>query len=49
MGPSVMAYLLRRLGEAALKTREINGQVLPPLLSTTAAMKLREQFYKDGR
>jgi hypothetical protein len=43
-----MAHLLRRLGEAALRPRHVNGELLPPLLTFQDALKLREQFYRDG-
>ena len=45
-----MAHLLRRIGEAALKSRKTSdGKLLPPLIGQEDAMKLREQFYRDGQ
>ncbi len=45
-----MAHLLRRLGESALKVRRTgNNQALPPIIKFDDAMRLREQFYRDGQ
>jgi hypothetical protein len=45
-----MAHLLRRIGEAALKGRKTSdGKFLPPIISREDAMRLREQFYRDGQ
>eukprot|EP00798_Chlamydomonas_sp_ICE-L_P031429 gene31429-6605_t len=44
-----MAHLLRRFGAKALKQRYVDGYILPPMLSSGDAMKLREQFYRDGQ
>lgn len=44
-----MAHLLWKFGAEALKPRNLNGKVLPPLLSHAEAMKLREKFYAQGQ
>lgn len=44
-----MAHLLYRYGVAALMARREGAKVLPPMLSFTDAMRLREQFYADGQ
>ena len=45
-----MAHLLRRIGEAALKSRRTaDGHLIPPLIRREEAMTLREQFYRDGQ
>lgn len=43
------AHLLYKLGEAALKPFQSGSKVLPPLVSYAQAMRLREQFYKEGQ
>lgn len=44
-----MAHLLYRYGVAALMARQEGAKLLPPLLSFTDAMRLREQFYAEGQ
>mmetsp|Transcript_7103 Transcript_7103/g.15565 ORF Transcript_7103/g.15565 Transcript_7103/m.15565 type:complete len:137 (-) Transcript_7103:738-1148(-) len=43
-----MAHLLRRFGVAALKPREADGKLIPAMITFREAMRLREQFYRDG-
>ncbi|GAX83245.1 hypothetical protein CEUSTIGMA_g10671.t1 [Chlamydomonas eustigma] len=45
-----MAHILRRLGQSALlPTKGELGEILsPPVIKFEDAMKLREQFYRDG-
>jgi hypothetical protein len=44
-----MAHILRRIGASALLKRKVGNRTLPPLISGEEAMRLREQFYRDGQ
>lgn len=44
-----MAHYLSRFGAAALRPRQGNGIILPPLIQFHDALKLREQFYAAGQ